>query len=570
MRKKLFVLLLAGTMIFATACSGTGTSGDASGSAESTKSTGDLNLEYVSPSDLAAEGVLTTDMGGGGQAPADGQAQSGDSGSGEAPSAPPEGEAPTGTPPEKPEGGGADTQNFDYSGSYTGALTADGKEVTSDKETIEASKSDQNALLANNGGTLTATGATITKSGDDTDGDRCNFYGLNSSVLSVGEKSNVYLSDSTVKSTSTGSNALFATDSGTIYANSVDITTTKGDNSRGLDATYGGVIYGNDLNISTEKAHCAALATDRGGGYISVTGSTLETKGSGSPLLYSTGDIEVDNVTGTASGSQIAGMEGYNRIIIYNSDLKSTNDATSGSDPIKNGVILYQSMSGDADTSTTSVADFEAVNSKLTTAITDGAMFYVTNTKAKMVLKDTEIQTGSDDVALIQATGNSSNNWGTEGKNGGTLTFTGYGESLSGNIIADTISSVDFYLMDNSNWTGATEIQENSKGSTSEAPIKISVDGTSTWTVTEDCTVSALAVAEGGKVVDSQGKTVTIKADGKTFVEGDSDITVTVTGSYTTEVEAGELTQAATKVLDRSEFDSHYGTTTKFGYAGKE
>ena len=118
----------------------------------------------------------------------------------------------------------------------------------------------------------------------------------------------------------------------------------------------------------------------------------------------------MDNVTGTASGSQIAGMEGYNRIIIYNSELESTNDATSGSDPIKNGVILYQSMSGDADTSSSAVADFEAVNSKLTTAITDGAMFYVTNTKAKVVLKDTEIQTGSDKVALIQATGNDSNN----------------------------------------------------------------------------------------------------------------------------------------------------------------
>ena len=47
-------------------------------------------------------------------------------------------------------------------------------------------------------------------------------------------------------------------------------------------------------------------------------------------------------------------------------------------------------------------------------------------------------------------------------------------------------------------------------------------------------------------------------------------LTVAVTGSYSTEVEAGELTHAATKVLDRSEFDSHFGTTTKFGYAGKE
>ena len=272
----------------------------------------------------------------------------------------PEGDNSNGQPPEVPNGeapsggapgqGGPDTANYDFSGDTAGKLTADGEEVTSDGESIESTTADENVLLAKNGGVLKVTGADITKSGDDSNGDNCNFYGINSSVLSTGEDSVVYLSDSKINSTGEGNNGVFATDGGTAYLNKVEINTTKGSSSRGLDATYGGVIYGNELTVSTAKDHCAALATDRGGGYISVTNSSLETEGTGSPLIYSTGDIEVDNVTGTATGSQIAGIEGYNRIVINNSNLESTNDATSGSDPIKNGVILYQSMSGDADT----------------------------------------------------------------------------------------------------------------------------------------------------------------------------------------------------------------------------
>lgn len=522
------------------------------------------------------------------QAQGNGEAPNGEAPSGEAPSGqPPEmpngdssnGDAPSGQPPEMPngeapsgeapsgmpgQGGGPNTAEYDYSGELSGKLIADGKEVTSDGESIESTTADENALLAQNGGVLKVTGAEITKSGDDSNGDNCNFYGINSSVLSTGEGSEVYLSDSKISSTGEGNNGVFATDSGTAYLNGVEINTTKGSNSRGLDATYGGVIYGNDLTVSTAKDHCAALATDRGGGYISVTNSSLATAGNGSPLIYSTGDIEVDNVTGTATGSQIAGMEGLNRIVINNSTLESTNDATSGSDPIKNGVILYQSTSGDADTASSDACEFEAVDSTLKTSISDGAMFYVTNTKANVVLQNTTLDFDSENVQLLNAAGNSSNNWGTEGKNGGDVTFTAINETMSGNVYTDKISSVDMSLTDGSTWTGVSEGENN---------LNVTVDGTSKWVVTEDTTVADLNVADGAQIVDTDGNTVTIKADGKTVVEGDSDITVTVTGAYGTDTAeaADESTDTAntagldTKVLDRTAFDEYYETSTQFG-----
>ena len=582
------VVLTAFTLVMS-GCS-TGTASDTSDASDKSAASAGVTWEYVSPSDLQGDTAKTdadanteSESSSGeapsGQPPSDGQTPpekpDGDmQAQGEPPEKPngeaPSGEAPTGQPPSGAPGGGPDTANYDYSGNVTGKLTADGKEVTSDGKTIESTTADENVLLAQNGGVLKVTDADITKSGDDSNGDNCNFYGINSSVLSTGEGSEVYLSDSKINSTGEGNNGVFATDSGTAYLNGVAINTTKGSNSRGLDATYGGVIYGNDMTISTAKDHCAALATDRGGGYISVTNSSLETAGNGSPLIYSTGDIEVDNVTGTSTGSQIAGIEGYNRIVINNSTLESTNDATSGSDPIKNGVILYQSMSGDADTASAQSCEFEAVDATLKTNISDGAMFYVTNTTADIILQNTTLDFDSDNVQLLNAAGNSSNNWGTEGQNGGTATLTAIDQTMSGNVYTDAISSAEVELTEGSTWTGTSEGENN---------LTVTIDSTSAWVVTEDTTIADLNAADQAQIVDADGKTVTIVADGKTVVEGDSDITVTLTGAFHTEVviddadgdsqatdvQGGTLTTLDAKVLDRTAFDEYYGTSTQFG-----
>ena len=477
---------------------------------------------------------------------------------------PPSGSAPGNPPAGGGGGGGADTMTYDYTGSLSGALSADGKEVTADGETSAADTADENAALVQNGGTLTITNGTLTKSGDDTDGDNCNFYGINSILLSVGSASKALISNSTLSADSAGSNGIFATDGGTVYASGDTITTTA-DNSRGLDATYGGTIVADKMAISTQGSHCAALATDRGGGNLSVTNSTLSTAGSGSPLLYSTGDIEVDNVTGTAAGSQIAGMEGLNTIRIYNSTLTSTITKATASDPIADGIILYQSTSGDAEATTGSAATFEAANSTLKSSIASGAMFYVTNTAANVVLSNTALDFDSAAAKLLVVAGNDANNWGSAGSNGGTVNFTGRGETLSGDIEVDSISSLDLWLLDSSSWTGTAAITENTAGTAAAAPITVNLDGTSTWVLTADATISNLNAADGAKIVDASGKTVTIVAGGKTVVTGTGSLTLTVTGSYSTTVTPGDVNALSTDAIDRTGFDAAYGVTTTFG-----
>lgn len=306
------------------------------------------------------------------------------------------------------------------------------------------------------------------------------YSGTNSVSLTVGEDSTAVIDGTDITASSSGSNGVFATDSGTALVNDTSIE-TMADNSRGLDATYGGTISANKITADTQGGHSAIVATDRGGGSISLADATLSTAGSGSPLLYSTGDIQVNNVSGTSSGSQIAGMEGLNTILIKDSTLESTVTGKTASDPIANGIIIYQ--------------------------------------------------------------------------------------STSGGVTADTISSVDLYLLDGAAWIGAATITDNAAagsgtGTASDAPITVNVDGTSTWGVAKDTTISALNVASG-----SDGNTVTIVANGKTVVSGSGDVTVTVTGSYSTSVSAGSDTELSSDTIDRSEFDSRFGTSTAWTMA---
>lgn len=172
-----------------------------------------------------------------------------------------------------PAGGGANTTTYDYSGTNSGVLVANGSKVTSSSKT-KSTTSAQNTALVQNGGSLTLHKANLIKSGDDNNGDNDNFYGINSILLAVNERSKAYVSNSKLKASSSGSNGIFATDKATIYANKTSIATTA-DNSRGLDATYNGNIIANKMAISTKGAHSAAIATDRGGGNISTTNSSL-------------------------------------------------------------------------------------------------------------------------------------------------------------------------------------------------------------------------------------------------------------------------------------------------------
>lgn len=248
----------------------------------------------------------------------------------------------------------------------TSQITTEGVVDVSDSQelsnkTLSATSSDESAIVVNDGGSLNATGLTISKSGDSSNTENSEFYGLNAAVL-FQKGSEATIKDTTIKTSATGANAIFSTgENATLNVSNTKITTT-GDSSRGLDATYGGTINANKVTITTSGQHCAAVATDRGEGTVTVKNSILNTNGKGSPCVYSTGTISVSDSKGMATNSSCAVIEGKNSITLNNTKLTSYGIGRVD-DGIDNcGVMIYQSMSGDASEGT---GTFSATDSTL-------------------------------------------------------------------------------------------------------------------------------------------------------------------------------------------------------------
>ncbi len=336
----------------------------------------------------------------------------------------------------------------------SGAFVVDGTEATIDGGTWNSTSSDENVFLVINGGKLTLKNAVLKKTGmasknDSTRtsdvSDDYNFYGLNSVVLVVGESSSADIQGCTIESDCSGANAVFSLDSSRIDVSNISIK-TNGNSSRGVYATYGGIINADHLDITTTGAHCAPVATDRGGGYVTIKNSNLTSSGDGSPNIYSTGEINAENCVGVSTGAQAAVIEGKNSITLTGCDF-----TVSGSG--NNGMMLYQSMSGDASDSdaTASVSTLTMTNTKINCQL-DAPMFYITNTKSVINLSGgNSITTVSGNLVNAAA-----GRWGSDGSNGGNLTLNISGESYSDSIIADDISSVTVNLTLDSAFTGET------------------------------------------------------------------------------------------------------------------
>ena len=201
------------------------------------------------------------------------------------------------------------------------------------------------------GGTLTMNGCTISKTGDGSQGDNSSFYGNNSSIYAGAASSSSYQSTTaasgakiviknvTVNSSSKGANAVIATNGATVEIDGITIVNNYAV-SRGLHATYGGIITASNVDITTNEATSSTIATDRGGGTVTVNGGTATANGSKSAVIYSTGTMSATDLVGKSASGEIAVIEGDNSIAMTNCTM------TSGSS--ERGLLMMQSGSGDA------------------------------------------------------------------------------------------------------------------------------------------------------------------------------------------------------------------------------
>ena len=425
--------------------------------------------------------------------------------------------------------------------SYDAANEYSEDETVSDTS-LESTGTDENAALVSNGAEVTFSNDAISRTSSDSQGgDNSSFYGVGAAVLAT--DGTAYVKGSTVTTDSKGGAGLFAYGDGTVYAADTDITTQQ-DTSGGIHAAGGGKLYAWDLNVETNGESSAAIRSDRGGGTMVVDGGTYTSNGVGSPAVYCTADIAVNNAELTANGSEAVCIEGLNSLRLYNSNLTGNMSDDEQNDTTWT-VILYQSMSGDSEVgNSTFQMDGGTITSK------NGGLFYTTNTECTITLKDVDITYNDDNEFFLQCTGNNNQRgWGQSGANGSDCNFTADSQDMKGNVIWDSISDLDFYMTNGSTLEGAFVNDESNAGNGGDGYCNVVIDKDSTWTVTGDSTITSLSNA--GTIADADGKTVSIVGtDGTTYVEGDSDYTITV-GSYQDSAD----TSASTTVDDWSSYE---------------
>ena len=426
--------------------------------------------------------------------------------------------------------------------SYDAANEYSSDETVSDTS-LESTGTDENAALVSNGAEVTFNNDAISRTSSDSQGgDNSSFYGVGAAVLAT--DGNAYVKDSTVSTDSKGGAGLFAYGDGTVYAADTNITTQQ-DTSGGIHAAGGGTLYAWNLNVETNGESSAAIRSDRGGGKMVVDGGTYTSNGVGSPAVYCTADIAVNNAELTANGSEAVCIEGLNSLRLYNSNLTGNMSDDDQNDTTWT-VILYQSMSGDSEVGNST---FQMDGGTITSQ--NGGLFYTTNTECTIALKDVDITYNDDSEFFLQCTGNNNQRgWGQSGANGSDCSFTADSQDMKGNVIWDSISDIDFYMTNGSTLEGAFVNDETYAGNGGDGYCNVVIDKESTWTVTGDSTITSMSNA--GTITDADGKTVSIVGtDGTTYVEGDSDYTITV-GSYQDSAD----TSSATSVDDWSNYET--------------
>ena len=438
-------------------------------------------------------------------------------GMGEPPSGGPGGNPPDGTPPggfgggmgeppsggpggfgggmgEPPSGGpgGAPGGSSASDLTYTAAVQIASADAQAN-ETYASTSADENALLISTADAVTIENPTVTKTGDSDGGDSCNFYGLNAAVL-VKDGANVTITGGTIESSASGANGVFcyggnggsngaAGDGTTVTISGTTITTT-GSGSGGIMTTGGGVTYANDLNVTTSGQSSAPIRTDRGGGTVVVDGGTYTSNGLGSPAIYSTAEIHVTDAALVSNLSEGVCIEGKNSIELVDCDLTASNTACNGNATFLDTIMIYQSMSGDADSGTSA---FTMTGGTLTSK--SGHVFHVTNTNAIITLTGVTIVNEDGENILLSVC---ADGWSGAGN---IATLNAIRQMLTGTILVGSDSELTLNLSDGSAFVGAISGSiTNAKGttvSTDVGKVHVSLDATSSWTLTADTYITS-------------------------------------------------------------------------------
>lgn len=343
-------------------------------------------------------------------------------------------------------------------------------------QTYTSTGSDENAVQVI-GGTFTMTDCTITKTGDySASSDNTSFYGVNSAVYvgSTSAATTLTMTGGTITTNAKGANAAFAYGYGVL--NISDVTIRNSANlSRGIHATGGGTIVASNLDIVTEGSNSSVVATDRGGGTVTVDGGSYVTTGTDCAILYSTGTVSASNATGSSAKGEVGVIEGDNTINITNCNFSSGSSSR--------GLMILQSGSGDSEGYDGAI---NITNSTITLTDSSAPLCEIpTNITGTLTLDNTSLTVPSGVLMYVDY----NTRWSTYGGTGNLVLKNG---SYTGAVNADQYGTATVSVASTATWTGSVDNSNVASSTTA------TVEGV--WILDADSYVDNLTIASGATV----------------------------------------------------------------------
>jgi hypothetical protein len=381
--------------------------------------------------------------------------------------------------------------------------------------TYTASNTDESAICITGSSTiLTLDTPTITTSGATSSTDNSSFYGLDAAVLDYNGNA-LTITGGTISTTGQGGNDVFSYGTGAVTITGTTVKAT-GNNGHGLYAAGGATMVVNNVTASSSGASGSVVATDRGGGTITVTGGSYSASGMRSAGIYSTGTVTATNATFSATNAEAVVIEGSNTVTLNNSILNAVSSTSE-----HRGIFLYQSMSGDATNSTCGTGacftmtggsyTYPDTTNSSSDATANCSAFTIANQVAHFVLTDVTVNNSCPTLILSAL----NTNWNYKG---GTATFKAYGETLTGNVIVDSVSTADIYFYASS--SAASKVTGAINTANTGKTVDLTMDSTSKWVVTGTSYLTTLTDA------DATHSNITCQTSGCKVYVGGSAISI--------------------------------------------
>lgn len=377
---------------------------------------------------------------------------------------------------------------------WNGATTITSS-ATQEGQTYSSTTADENALLIDTSDAVKIDEPTVTKSGGTSASDNYSFYGINSGIMVKGGGTTT-ITGGTVTTSAAGANGVFsygansgstnAVGDGTTVNISGTVITTTGNGSGGIMTTYGGTTNANNLIVTTSGGSSAPIRTDRGGGWVTVNGGSYTSSGLGSPAIYSTAEVVVSDAELVSEQSEGVCIEGTGSIELNDCSLTATNSGLNGNATFYDTIMIYQSMSGDADSGS---SQFTMTGGTLTS--NNGHVFHVTNTNAVITLSGVTIVNNDAANVLLSVC--------DDGWSGGSniAALAASEQTLTGDLLVGSDSTLTLSLANGSTLTGTVSgAITNGKGttvSTSVGTVNVTLDDTSKWYLTGDTYITSFS-----------------------------------------------------------------------------